>query len=439
MTATTIAAEFDPIRSIRKHSILGALGLLLVVGGAGGWAATTDISGALIAPGSIVVDSNVKKVQHPTGGVVGALNVRNGDYVHAGDVLVRLDETMLRANLSIVANGLDELVARAARLESERDGLDQVRVPAEFESRQSDPYVMKVMEGERRLFEMRRTARAGQKEQLQERIVQLNEEVKGLEAQQASKGQEIDLIQRELSGVSELWDKKLIQLTRLTSLEREAARLGGERAQLIASIAQSRGKAAEINLQILQIDQTLASDVAKELREVEGKIGEFSERKVAAEDQLKRIDIRAPQDGTVHELNVHTVGGVVGPGEQMMLIVPSHDLLAVEAKVAPQDIDQLVLGQTASLRFSAFNARTTPQLDGIVNRISADTITDQRTGQSYYNVRIGIPPSEIARLGDVKIVPGMVVESFIKTSDRTVLSYLVKPLADQITRAFRER
>ncbi len=410
-----------------------------MIGGLGGWAATTDISGALIAPGSMVVDSSVKKVQHPTGGVVGALNVQNGDFVHAGDVLVRLDETTLRANLSIVVNGLNELVARAARLESERDGLDQVRTPAEFEGRQSDPYVTKVMEGERRLFEMRRTARTGQKDQLQERIVQLNEEVKGLEAQQASKGQEIDLIQRELAGVSELWDKKLIQLTRLTALEREAARLGGERAQLVASIAQSRGKVAEINLQILQIDQNLASDVAKELREVDAKVGEFSERKVAAEDQLKRIDIRAPQDGTVHELTVHTVGGVVGPGEQMMLIVPSHDLLAVEAKVAPQDIDQLVLGQPASLRFSAFNARTTPQVDGIVNRVSADTTTDQRTGQSYYTIRIGIPPSEMARLGDVKLVPGMVVESFIKTSDRTVLSYLVKPLADQVTRAFRER
>ncbi len=255
MTSATVSAEFDPIRSIRWHTLVGAVGLLLVIGGLGGWAATTDISGALIAPGSIVVDTSVKKVQHPTGGVVGALNVRNGDSVHAGDVLVRLDETTLRANLSIVVNGLNELFARAARLESERDGLDQVRMAAEFKGRESDPYVMKVIEGERRLFEMRRTARAGQKEQLQERIVQLNEEVKGLEAQQASKGQEIDLIQRELSGVSELWDKKLIQLTRLTSLEREAARLGGERAQLIASIAQSRGKVAEINLQILQIDR----------------------------------------------------------------------------------------------------------------------------------------------------------------------------------------
>ncbi len=439
MSVMTVGRELDPGRSIQRHTLLGVIGLIVVIGGIGGWAVTTEISGALIAPGSIVVDSDVKKVQHPTGGVVGALNVRDGDSVHVGDVVVRLDETMLRANLSIVANGLDELTARAARLTSERDGLDEIRMPAVFDGRQSDSYVIKVMDGERRLFAMRRAARAGQKEQLQQRIVQLNEEVKGLTAQQEAKSQEINLIQRELSGVSELWDKKLIQLTRLTALEREAARLGGERAQLVATMAQSRGKVAEINLQIFQIDQDLASDVSKELREVEAKIGEFSERKVAAEDQLKRIEVRAPQDGVVHELNVHTVGGVVGPGEQMMLIVPAHDTLSMEAKIAPQDIDQLALGQTASLRFTAFNARTTPQLDGVVNRISANTTTDQRTGQSYYTIRIGIPPSELARLGDVKLVPGMLVESFIKTSDRTVSSYLMKPLADQVMRAFRER
>ena len=439
MSAVPADREFDPRRSIYRHTLLGVFVSLVVIVGMGGWAGTTRISGALIAPGSIVVDSDVKKVQHPTGGVIGALNVRDGDYVHAGEVVARLDDTMLRANLGIVANGLDELTARAARLESERDGLNDIKMPAAFESRQSDPYVVKVMEGERRLFAIRRSARAGQKEQLQERIVQLKEELKGLEAQQKAKGQEIDLIDRELAGVSELWEKKLIQLTRLTALEREAARLGGERAQLIASIAQSRGKAAEINLQILQIDHDLASDVSKELREVEGKISEFRERKVAAEDQLKRIDIRAPQDGFVHELGVHTIGGVVGAGEQMMLIVPSHDALAVEAKVAPQDIDRLVPGQAASLRFTAFDARTTPQVEGVVYRISADTTADERTGQTYYTARIGIPPSELAHLGDVKLVPGMVVESFIKTGDRTVLSYLTKPLFDQVARAFRER
>jgi HlyD family secretion protein len=229
--------EFDPRRSLRWHAVLGSVAVLLLVGGVGGWAATTDIAGALIAQGSVVVESDVKKVQHPTGGVVGALNVRNGDVVHAGDVVVRLDETLLRANLGIVANALDELTARAARLESERDALDQVRFPDSFVDRASDPYVIKVMNGERRLFAMRRAARAGLKQQLEQRIVQLNEEVRGLTAQQEAKAQEIVLIQRELVGVTELWEKKLIPLTRLTALEREATRIGGERAQLIASIA----------------------------------------------------------------------------------------------------------------------------------------------------------------------------------------------------------
>jgi HlyD family secretion protein len=439
MSSMTLEREFDPGLSIRWHVLLGILVFLIVVIGMGGWAATTDISGALIAPGQIIVDSDVKKVQHPTGGVIGQLNVQDGDFVHAGDVLVRLDDTTMRANLGIVSSGLDELIARSARLESERDGLDDVKVPSAFVGRESDPLVVKVLDGEHRLFAMRQAARAGQKEQLEQRIVQLTEEISGLEAQQESKGQEIELIQRELTGVSDLWDKKLIPMSRLTALQREAARIGGERAQLIASIAQSRGKIAEIKLQIVQITQDLASDVSKELRDVEAKIEEFSERKIAAEDQLRRINVRAPQDGVVHALSVHTVGGVVGPGEQMMLIVPSNDALGMEAKISPQDIDRLAVGQEASLRFTAFNARTTPQINGIVGRVSADTITDQRTGQSYYTVRINIPSSELARLGEVKLVPGMTVESFIKTGDRTVLSYLTKPLADQIMRAFRER
>jgi membrane fusion protein, type I secretion system len=431
--------KFMPRRSIRIHTAVGALAVLVMVGGVGGWAATTDISGALIAAGSVVVESDVKKVQHPTGGVIGALNVRNGDAVHAGDVIVRLDETMLRANLGIVIATLDELIARAARLGSERDGLDEIAFPDNFLARSNEPNVARVINGEQRLFALRRTARVGQKQQLGQRIAQLNEEARGLTAQQEAKGKEIELIQRELEGVKELWDKKLIPLTRLTSLERESTRLEGERAQLVASVAQSRGKVAEIGLQIIQIDQDLASEVSKELREIDAKTSEYVERKVAAEDQLRRIDIRAPQDGIVHELNVHTIGGVVSPGEQIMLIVPAHDALTVEARVSPQDIDQVWIGQTAALRFTAFSARTTPQIEGQVSRVSADTTTEQRTGAIFYTVRIAIPASEIAKLGDVRLVPGMTVEAFIKTGERTVASYLVKPLSDQLMRAFRER
>jgi HlyD family secretion protein len=427
-------------QSIRRHLRAGAALVVLLAGGVGGWAATTEISGAVIAPGALVVDSNVKKVQHPTGGIVGELHVRDGDRVKAGDILVRLDDTVTRANLAIVTKGLDELTARKARLEAERDGQQDLTFPHELLQRSSDPQVAHVMEGESKLFELRRSARMGQKAQLRQRIDQLGELTTGLMLQERAKAQEIVLIQRELQGARKLWEQNLMPITKLTSLEREATRVEGERGQLVASIAQSKEKTSETELQIIQIDRDLASEVGKDLREAEGKIGELVERKVSAEDLLKRIDIRAPQDGTVHQLTVHTVGGVIAAsGEAIMLIVPDGDSLAVEAKVAPQDIDQLRLGHKAVLRFSAFNQRTTPEINGKVSRISADVTADQRTGLSYYTIRIALTPEEIARLGNVKLVPGMPVEAFIQTGDRNVLSYLVKPLHDQITRAFREK
>jgi HlyD family secretion protein len=426
-------------RSMRRHLLVAVVVVSILIVGVGGWGATAVISGAVVASGSLVVDSNVKKVQHLTGGIVGELRVRDGDRVRAGDIVVRLDETVTRASLAIISKGLDELMARKARLESERDGSDTIVFPAQLLAGASDPDRAAAMDSERKLFNLRRTARSGQKAQLQERIAQLQEEISGLTAQQNSKAKEIGLIERELAGVRELWKQNLVQLTRLTALEREAARLDGERGQLIAAAAQAKGKIAETALQILQIDQDIASDVAKELREVDGKIGEFIERKVAAEDQLKRIDIRAPQDGTVFQLAVHTVGGVITAGDPIMLIVPEADNLSVEAKVNPQDIDQLQLNQKATLRFSAFNVRTTPEIEGIVTRISADTSSDQRTGQSYYTIRIAMAADQLERLGDVKLLPGMPVEAFVQTGDRTMLSYLVKPLHDQFMRAFREK
>jgi HlyD family secretion protein len=411
----------------------------ILVIGVGGWGTTAVISGAVVASGYLVVDSNVKKVQHPTGGIVGELRVRDGDHVRAGDIVVRLDETVTRANLAIVRKGLDELMARKARLESERDGWDTIVFPAQLVAGASDPDRAAAMDSERKLFNLRKTARSGQKAQLRERVAQLGEEIAGLTAQQNSKSKEISLVERELAGVRDLWSKNLVQINRLTALEREAARLDGERGQLVAAAAQAKGKVAETALQILQIDQDIASEVAKELREVDGKIGEFVERKVTAEDQLKRIDVRAPQDGTVFQLAVHTVGGVITASDPIMLIVPEADNLAVEVKVNPQDIDQLQLNQKAILRFTSFNARTTPEIEGVVTRISADISTDQRTGQSYYTLRISLPPEQVQHLGDVKLLPGMPVEAFVQTGDRTMLSYLMKPLHDQFVRAFREK
>lgn len=425
--------------SIRRHLMVGLMIVILLGGGVGGWAATVKLSGALIAQGSVVVDQNVQKVQHPTGGIVGELRVRDGDYVKAGDVLVRLDETVMRANLAIVSKGLDQQLARKARLEAERDGADAIAFAPDLVARASDPDTAATLSSEQKLFELRRTERAGQKAQLTQRVSQLEQEIGGIEAQQAAKGQELDLIARELAGVRDLYNKNLVQLSRLTQLEREMARLGGERAQLIAVAAQSRGKIAEIRLQIIQIDQNLSSEVAKELRETDGKIGEFVERKITAEDQLRRIDIRAPQTGFVFQSAVHTIGGVITASDPIMYIVPDNDKLQVEAKVQPQDIAQVKVGQPAVLRFSAFNTRTTPEIGGEVTRVSADTSTDQRTGMSYYTIRIGLPPEELKKLGELKLLPGMPVEAFVQTGERTVISYLMKPLYDQFMRAFREK
>ncbi|MGB6350245.1 MAG: HlyD family type I secretion periplasmic adaptor subunit [Pseudolabrys sp.] len=425
--------------SIYRHLLAGGLIVLLLAVGVGGWASTTQIAGALIAQGSIVVDSNVKKVQHPTGGVVGKLNVQDGDRVKAGDILVQLDDTITRANLAIVTKGLDELGARKARLEAERDGAESVSFPANLLARGNEPSVAVAVANERKLFELRRSARLGQKAQLKQRITQLQDEILGLSAQQEAKAREITLINKELEGVRELWKNNLVQITRLTALERDGARVEGERAQLVASVAQAKGKITETELQIIQIDQDLSSEVAKDMREVDAKFGEFVERKVTAEDQLKRIDLRAPQDGIVLESKVHTVGGVVPAGDTIMQIVPESDNLLVEAKVNPHDIDQVQIGQSAVLRFSAFNLRTTPEINGTITRVSADTATDQRTGQTYYTTRIAMTKSEIARLGDIKLIPGMPVEAFVQTGERTVMSYLMKPLQDQFMRAFREK
>ncbi|MBI1202497.1 MAG: HlyD family type I secretion periplasmic adaptor subunit [Rhodopseudomonas sp.] len=426
-------------RSIRRHELAGLVLVLILAVGVGGWAGTAQLSGALIAPGAIVVDSNIKKVQHPTGGIVGEVRVRDGDHVKLGDIVVRLDDTITRANLAIVTKGLNELTARKARLESERDGRDSVLFPPELLAHAADPNVADVLNSERRLFELRRSARAGQKQQLRERIEQFKEEIKGIRAQHDSKEKQIAIIRQELTNVTELWKRNLVQYSKLTELQREEARLEGEGAQLIAQAAQVGGKVAETQLQIIQIDRDLSSEVAKETREIDGKIGEFVERKVTAEDQLKRIDIRAPQDGIVFQSTVHTVGGVINAGDTIMLIVPEADKLAVEARVNPRDIDQLRVGQNALLRLSAFNQRTTPEITGEVTRISADTSIDQRTAQSFYTIRISLPREELAKLGNIKVIPGMPVEAFVQTGERTMLAYLVKPLEDQLMRTFRER
>ena len=413
---------------------------VIVVGvGLGGWAAITELSGAVIADGQLVVDSDVKKVQHLTGGIVAELNVHEGSHVNEGDVVLRLDDTQTRANLLIVTKSLDEMTARKAREEAEQSGADEIYFSPDLLARMDDPDVKRVVTGEQKLFEIRRAGRDGQKAQLRERIAQLNDEIRGNSAQTEAKASEIEWIHKELDGVRDLWSKNLVQFTRLTTLERDAARIQGERDNLIATVAQLRGKIAETQLQILQVDQDMRTDVGKDLAEIRAKIAETAEKQIAAEDQLKRIDLKAPQSGTVKQLEIHTIGGVVTAGQPVMLVVPDKDKLVVEAKVPPQEIDQLRVGQPAILRFTSFNQRTTPELNGTISVVAADVSQDEKSSSKYYTIRINVLDQEITRLGHIKLIAGMPVEAFIQTSPRTVFSYLVRPLHDQLMRTFRDK
>lgn len=423
---------------LRRSSVAGLAMIALFGGTIGLWAATSTLSGAVVAGGQFVVDSSVKKIQHSTGGIVGELKVKDGDRVKAGDLLLRLDETLTRANLLVVSKQLDEFIGRQARLEAERDGANEVKMPQEFANRLNDPAVEKILSSERTLFQARRATRDAQKDQLRKRISQSQDEITGLKAQQDAKSREAELIKDELVGVRDLYQKNLVQLPRLNALERDAASIEGQRGQLIASVAQAESRIAETSFQIIQIDEQMRAEAMQELRDIQSKIAEYTERRVAAEDQLKRTDIRAPSDGYVHQLNVHTIGGVISPAEPVMLIVPTNDKLELEAKVLPNDIDQVKMGQKAIVKVHASNARMMPDLHGKVSRISADVSRDQQSGVTFYTIRVELPQDEIARLEGLHLIAGMQAEVFVEVNERTPLEYFFKPMKDQIARAFRE-
>ncbi|MBF9195975.1 HlyD family type I secretion periplasmic adaptor subunit [Microvirga terrestris] len=425
-------------RILRQSAIAGVSLIALFGGTIGLWAATSTLSGAVVAGGQFVVDTSVKKIQHSTGGIVGELKVKEGDRVTQGDLLVRLDETVTRANMQVVSKQLDEYIGRQARLEAERDGTSEVQMPAEFAGRLNDPAVQKIMSSERTLFTARRASRDAQKDQLKKRITQSRDEIGGLKAQQQAKTREADLIVDELKGVRDLYQRNLVPITRLNALERDAASIEGQRGQLIAAVAQAESRIAETEFQIIQIDEQMRAEAMQELREIQGKVAEYTERKVAAEDQLKRIDIRAPSDGFVHQLNVHTIGGVISPAEPVMNIVPVNDKLELEAKVLPNEIDQVKLGQKSTVKVHAANARMIPDLHGTVSRISADVSRDQQTGTTFYTIRVELPQEEIKKLENLHLIAGMQAEVFVEVNQRTPFEYFFKPMQEQIARAFRE-
>lgn len=425
-------------RSIRNYSIAATITILVLLIGMGGWASVTKLNGAVIGMGTVVVDGNVKKIQHREGGIVGKIAVHNGLRVEAGDVLIKLDDTITRANLAIVTNQIDQLVARRLRLVAERDNLIGMETSPDPSKRSENTEFLEYLAAEQALFSARSQTLAGQKAQLRQRVDQIGQETEGLTVRRHAKEEELSWIGQELVRVRSLNDKQLIQFNRLAELERLRAQLDGERGQLIAEIARTATRVTETELQILQLDQDRRAEVVTELRDVDNKLAELAEQRVTAEDELRRVDILAPQSGFVHELAVHTIGGVISPGETIMQIVPVNDTLVVEARVQPADVDQVHIGQNATLRFTAFNQRTTPEIFGEVRIVAADLITNQQTGESWYTVRIHIPPDELLRLGNLPLLAGMPVEAFIQTGERTALSYLIKPLNDQIARALRE-
>jgi HlyD family secretion protein len=385
------------------------------------------------------VQSSVKKVQHPTGGTVSNIFVHNGSKVRAGDELLRLDETSAHANLQVVARQLDQVRLRIARLNAERDGAAEPKWPSDIAAAVNAAERNRLLTSEQDLFVARMRARFGQQDLAKSRVEQLEKQIAGLEAQLASNRRQTDITASELKNVEKLLREKLVTIGRVTTLQREAARLDGIDGQLTSQVAETRNKVSEVRLQAIQAEENFRSEVMRDLKEAESKEGELTERRIAADDLAKRTIIRAPSSGTVQELAVHTLGGVVTPGEVMMAVVPDGDALEIDARLSPDKIDQVHAGQKAHVRLSAFNARTTPELAGVVELVSADLVHDPRGGSAYYDVRISLPADEVRRLGQLKLQPGMPAEVFLETGSRTMLSYLFKPITDQLSRMFRER
>lgn len=413
-----------------------AVALLLI--GLGGWSAVANITGAVIALGSVGVEGKPKTVQHLEGGIVGAIYVKAGDYVMAGQDLVRLDDTLLKANLAIIENRLFEAVAREARLEAERDGAENLAAPKEFTALPLDNPLLTVLEGQRKFFEARRATREGELAQLKERVVQLNDEIDGLLALKASNARQRELIAQELDGLRILFDKGHVSNTRLLALEREQARLEGEIGEQTAAVARTRNAIAETRLEMLQVTRDFREQVLGDLSETAALAKELREQRISALDQLKRIDITAPVSGIIHDLNIHTIGGVVMPAAPIMQIVPIEERLVIEARILPTDIDQVRASQRAKIRFSAFSQRTTPEVNATVTRVAPDRLVDEMTGEVYYAVTLKVADVELATLSEFDLHPGMPAEVYIATGERVALSYLLKPLSDQMNRAFRE-
>jgi HlyD family secretion protein len=429
------AAEWRP----RRFLLVGYAALILLVGGIGAWAAVTRIAGAVIAPGTVEVEGNRQVLQHPTGGVIDEIRARDGDTVLAGELLVRLDGRDLRTELGIVEGQWFEIVARKGRLSAERDGLDAIVFdPDLVERAKTSPEMAALIEAQALQFEARRKLHAEETQQLHERATQISNQIEGLEALGDATYTQIELLQREIAGQETLLEQGLTQITRVLTPQRQLAQLRGTEGQVEASIAENRGRIAEIEIERVRLVSEMREAAIDELRELEYREIELRERRRSLRDRIDQLELRAPVTGVVYGSTVDTLRGVIRAAEPVMYIVPRDTPLIARTRIEPIHIDQVHVGQDAVLRFSAFDTRSTPEVPGKVTSVSADAIEDPQRGVRYYRVDIELQADMLELLGSRQVLPGMPVEAYIGTAERSPLSFFVKPLADYFNRAFRE-
>ena len=426
--------------SARTPVVVGFLGLAVLLGGFGVWATQTEIAGAIIASGRIEVDQNRQIVQHPEGGVVAKIGVKEGDTVEAGELLLQLDVTQLRTRLAIVEGQLYELMARRGRLEAERDDRDEITFDPELLTISHDrPQVQDLIQGQQNLFEARRDSIARTREQLAERSAQTRNQIVGFEAQEASLARQLELIEQELEAQQSLLDRGLAQASGVLALQRQAASLDGQLGELAASKAQAEQRITEVEIEVLRLGTNRREEAITQLRDLRTRELELVEQQQGLITDIDRMELRAPVSGIVYNMRVQTLRSVIRPADPVLFLIPQDRPLVIAARGDPIHIDQIVTGQAGNLRFSALDQRTTPELVGQVALVSADAFEDEALGASYYRAEIVLNPGEVEKLPDGQVlIPGMPVEAFIRTDDRSPLTYLVKPMMDYFNRAFRE-
>lgn len=433
---SAVAQRWSATRFMR----LGGITAIILVFCLGAWAAFASISGAVVAQGRLKVSGERQVVQHLTGGVVAEIAVREGDVVQAGDLLVRLDDRRLRAELAILDTQLHETMARIARLEAEQDQAPAITFPAELLAAAGrDPEIAGLVAGQQRLFDTRRVRQATEREQLRERQAQIEEEIRGLEAQAESYARQLELVDEELLSLASLRAQGLMQASRVLAVERESVNLSGEMGALAAAIAQARGRITEIDLQRSALDGSLVEDAMTQLRDLKPSEADLRERRLDLIETIDQLDVRAPRDGVVLDMRIFALRAVIQAADPILYVVPISDDLVVDARIRPQDIDQVWPGQPARLRFAAFNQRTTPEVEATVLRVSPDALQDQATGETYYSIEIGLAPDTLDLLAGLTLIAGMPVDAFIQTGARSPIAYLVQPMTDFLARAWREQ